>query len=515
VSLPQIPPTTLITAPICHKTSSIGSGNVTPFTPRGKGLASGQETPIKKLEQIENAYQSTAILYEDKATSVYLAKHLQTGLDRVIKRVEKIKRVRGPSQNSEDRLRREVRMLSSLDHPNILKLYEVYEDKLYFYLVSEALTGGYLMDYLTMERNLSERLAAKIIVQVMKALAYCNSRGVLHRNLRMDSLILQSTPTDSNVHVLVQDVGSAMMTSAKDEARCSPELAIYIAPESIQNEPTESADVWSCGVILHMLLCGNPPFHGGSAKDIYSKIANQNVVFPQGLWAGVSSEAIHLLRGMLNKDPAARLSLTECLNHPWIHTNTLSEYKNSQPILTALRNLKVFEAKKRLKQAILSFISAHINQQEETKVLRDAFFSVDVNGDGLLSREELIAAYSQTMTRDEAVLVADKVMRDVDLDHSGYVDYSEFMLAGKNNKLLMTSRNLRIIFQLFDTDNSGKISFSEFKQGLKLYNVQASDELWGALLLEADLNHDGELNCYEFSRLLLAAVGMEEGRMRR
>lgn len=138
-----------------------------------------------------------------------------------------------------------------------------------------------------------------------------------------------------------------------------------------------------------------------------------------------------------------------------------------------------------------------------------------MNGDGLLSREELIAAYSQTMTRDEAVLVADKVMRDVDLDYSGYVDYSEFMLAGKNNKLLMTSRNLRTIFQLFDTDNSGKISFSEFKQGLKLYNVQASDELWGALLLEADLNHDEELNCHEFSRLLLAAVGMEEGKVRR
>ena len=238
-------------------------------------------------------------------------------------------------------------------------------------------------------------------------------------------------------------------------------------------------------------------------------------MFPQGLWAGVSSEAIHLLRGMLNKDPAARLSLTECLNHPWIRTNTLSESTNSRPILTALRNLKAFEAKKQLKQVILSFISAHINQQEETKVLREAFLSVDVNGDGLLSREELIAAYSQTMTRDEAAFVVEKVMTDVDLDHSGYVDYSEFLLAGKNNKLLMTPRNLRSIFQLFDTDNSGKISFSEFKQGLQLYNLQANDELWSALLLEADLKHDGELNCNEFCRLLLAAVGLEEGKVRR
>ena len=499
-----------------HRGEGHGLGHSLPTTPRGNKSSFKQEIPIKKLTRpIETIYQLTATVHADKATSVFVAKHLQTGIDRLIKRVEKIKRVKGPSRNNQDRLRREVEMLSRLDHPNILKLYELYEDKLYFYLVSEALTGGYLLDYLDREKNLSEQLAAKVILQVMKALVYCHSRGVLHRNLRMESLLVQSSSTSGNVHVIVLDFGAAVMMSSQDKEASRTDSAIYTAPEAIANEPTEAADVWSCGVILHMLLCGEPPFNGGSARAIYTKIASRNVVFPQGLWEGVSSEAINLLRGMLNKDPAARLSLADCLSHPWIRTNVRNESCSSKPIVTALRNLKTFESKKKLKRTILSFIAAHIDSQEETKALRDAFMSVDINGDGLLSRDELIQAYSQTMSVEEAAYVAEKVLRDVDSDHSGYVDYSEFLLAGKNNKLLLTPRNLRAIFLLFDSNDNGKVTFSEFKNGLKRYNLSAAESIWETLLAVADVNHDGELSCAEFSRLLLAAVDMDEKQVRR
>jgi calcium-dependent protein kinase len=368
---------------------------------------------------------------------------------------------------------------------------------------------------LTRKKNLSEQLAAKIIMQVMKALAYCHSRGVLHRNLRMESLILQSAPSDDNVHVILTGFGSTALLSLKEILSTKIGSALFIAPETLRYEPSDKADVWSCGVILHMLLCGNPPFNGPTTDSIIEQIAEEPVTFPQGLWDGVSSEAINLLRGMLKKDPAARLSLRECLGHPWICTNTVCGNHDSKPIFQALRNLKAFEAKKKVKQTILSFMAAHFDTQEETKALRDAFMSVDTNGDGRLSLEELISAYCQIMTREEAVFVAEKVIKCVDLDHNGHIDYSEFMLATKNHKMLMTSRNLRSIFTQFDRDSSGKISFSEFREALGGQKLQTDDEMWAELLAEVDSDGDGELNFQEFTKLMLAAVDMNPGKLRK
>ena len=481
-----------------------------------RAVESSAGLPIKTLkEPIDVLYSLTRLLHKDNSSLVYLATHLRTGQDRVVKRIDKVKRRKAHIDDGEGRLRSEVRMLSLLDHPNILKIHELYEDKQYFYLVSEALTGGYLMDYLTREKNLSEQLAAKIIMQVMKALAYCHSRGVLHRNLRMDSLILQSTPTDGNVHVILTGFGSTALMSLKEILSTKIGSALFIAPEALRYDPSEKADVWSCGVILHMLLCGNPLFNGPNTDAIIEQIQEEPVTFPRKLWEGVSSEAINLLRGMLTKDPAARLSLRECLEHPWIRTNSVCKSHDSKPIFQALRNLKAFEAKRKVKQTILTFMAAHFDTQEETKALRDAFISVDTNGDGRISLEELVSAYCQIMSRDEAVFVAEKVIKCVDLDHNGFIDYSEFMLATKNHKMLMNSQNLRSIFTQFDRDNSGKISFSEFQETLRGQKLQTDDEMWAELLVEVDSDGDGELNLQEFTKLMLAAVDMSPGKLRR
>ena len=469
------------------------------------------EFPITRLKtSLDNWYSNIKTINKDKLSLVYLAKHLQTGQERVIKRIEKVKRTRSDRDCGQDRFRREVAQISQLDHPNILKVYELYEDKKYFYIVSEALTGGYLMDYLSTERHLSEQLVARIIVQVMKALVYCHARGVVHRNLRMDSLILQSAPTNGQVHVIVTGFGSSTRLSLTEKLSMRVGLAIYVAPEVLRSEPSEKADVWGCGVILHMLLCGSPPFNGPNDDAILEKIGREQVIFPSKLWEGISSEAIALLRGMLASDPATRLSMAECLNHSWVQTRSRCESADPRPIISALRNLKAFEAKKRLKQVVLSFMAAHIDSLEETKSLRNAFIEMDTDGDGLLSKEEIVEAYSRLMTRDEAIFVTEKVMRCVDLDKNGFVDYSEFMLAGKNHKVLMTTSNLKTIFNLFDRDSSGQITFSEFKDALKSQHLQTDDEMWASLLQEVDADGNGELNFQEFVKLMLAAVDMEE-----
>lgn len=472
--------------------------------------------PINKLAKpIESLYTLTRALYKDSSCVVSLAKHLQTGQERLIKRVEKKSRLtRGRSDEAENRFRSEVLLLQLLDHPNILKLYELYEDKHYFYQISEALNGGYLLEDVKIQgkRNISEQLAANIMQQVMKALAYCHSRGIVHRNLRTESILLQSAPQEGCVHVLLTGFGSASLLSVKDKLALKIGSAVYFAPETLLYEPSEKADVWSCGVILHMLLCGNPPFSGATDSTVLEQIASeQQVTFPQALWAGVSSAAINLLRGMLTKHPSARLSLAECLKHSWLGASLKRQTQDPKSVFRALRHLKAFEAKTYLKRTVLSFMAAQIDTPEETKSLRDAFSAIDSNADGLLSKQELLEAYCRIMSREEATYVAEKVMWCVDLNGDGYLDFSEFMLAAKNHKDIMTSSNLRAIFHQFDSNSNGKISFPEFQSALNSHKLHTDDQMWTAILREVDTDGDGELSLKEFSKLMLAAVEMGKG----
>jgi calcium-dependent protein kinase len=133
---------------------------------------------------------------------------------------------------------------------------------------------------------------------------------------------------------------------------------------------------------------------------------------------------------------------------------------------------------------------------------------MDTNGDGLLSKQELVEAYTRIMSMEEATYVAEKVMWCVDLNGDGYVDFSEFMLAAKNHQSLMTSINIRSIFLQLDSDNSGKISFAEFKAALNRQKLQADDQMWETIVKEVDADGDRELSLKEFSKLMLAAVDM-------
>lgn len=465
---------------------------------------------IKKLSKpITSYYSITKELHRDINTTVLMGVHRKTNRERVIKRVQKSswKNRYATSRTPEDLFRLEVTMLSQLDHPNILKICELFEDRTHIFIVSEALTGGPLLDYLAVTKSLSEELAAKIMSQVMNALAYCHSRGIVHKNLQMDSLILQNAPTDGEVQVIVTGFGSAGLLTVHEKLSRKLTPVYFIAPETLLTESSEKSDVWSCGVILHMLLTGEPPFTGSSNEEVIRKLASETVTFPTDRWEGISTEAIAMVRGMLAKEPAARLSLAQCIAHPWLVGFTKGEKRgSSKPVANALRNLKKFQMKKQLKQAVLSFMASHCGSPEEETTLTNSFRAMDTNGDGLLSKDELMAAYCTIMSREEAMFVVQRVMSFVDMDGSGFVDYSEFMLAAKNHKMLMTPANLKLAFDLFDQDSNGKISIKEFKQALSSKKIPTSDEMWQELLSQVDANLDGELDFHEFSKFMLMAA---------
>ena len=496
--------------------NSIALGETT-FTPRTSGRAPvgtvtnagdlriSPGTFIQYLTQpFTSRYRVIRELGSGQFGKVYLAEQRNTRERRAIKEIDK-KRA-DKLGGSHSKFIGEVEIISRLDHPNIIKLYEMYEDAKRYYIVSELCTGGELFDYITSKGHLSEILAADIMRQLLSAVSYCHQNHIVHRDLKPENLLLDTPPRDSQpLNIKVIDFGTSCLITTNQKLKQRLGTAYYIAPEVLGMNYTEKCDVWSCGVILYILLSGAPPFGGQTDEEILRRVKTGKFSFAHESWRTISETAKSLIRKMLTMDPRQRISAQECLEDEWIQTYCTQQAVTSHGVLLSLNNLKAFNSEQKLKQAFLAFISSQMMTKELEKQLSASFRAIDKNGDGRLSREELLEAYRQIMPVEEAIATVEKIMSNVDADHSGFIDYSEFVLATANYNVLLSKTNLESAFNAFDKDGSGKITADELKAMLDV-NSEVSESVWQELILQADQNGDGEIEFKEFSRLLLQAV---------
>jgi len=433
---------------------------------------------------------------------VFLVEHRTSHIRRAVKELDKSK----AEKDSHSKFIAEVDILSRLDHPHILKLCELYEDTLRYYVVSEVLTGGELFDYVIKLGHLSEATAAKIMQQVLSAVTYCHQNGIVHRDLKPENLLLESQPLEGKeIIIKMIDFGTSSLFSSSTRLHKKIGTPYYIAPEVLNMDYTEKCDVWSCGVILYILLSGYPPFPGKSNDDIMRKVRIGQFHFNHPEFNSISSEAKNLIRKMLVMDQRTRLSAEQALHDPWITTHVTQGPLTSAITLTSLDNLKHFRADEKLKQAALSFITSQLLTQEQTAQIRDVFRNLDRNGDGRLSKDELLSAYRQHNTEEQTQEIVENVMRKVDVDKNGFIDYSEFLAASINVQTLTSKANLEQAFRLFDKDGSGKITIQEVKEILG-GDQQVSDSAWQQIMKEVDSNSDGEIDLKEFISMMLQAI---------
>ena len=431
---------------------------------------------------------------------VYQAQHKETGEFRAVKEIEKARAER--FGGSHKKFIAEVEILSRLDHPNILKIYEMMEDGRRFYVVSEMCMGGELFTYITSRSSLSEPIAAIIMWQVLSAVAYCHSQGVVHRDIKPENLLLDSPPTiPEHIRIKLIDFGTSTLFASGGRLSQRLGTAYYIAPEVLGMSYNEKCDVWSCGVILYVLLCGFPPFAGSTDEEILRRVKSGKYSFPHESWQNVSIEAKSLIKKMLVMEPANRISAQECLADPWISTLGRANLSSTEATVLSLSNLQVFNSARKLRQAFLAFISSQLMSKEQEREFSHTFQRLDKNGDGRLSREELIEAYSETMPLAEAETTVSRILEQVDVDGNGFIDYSEFLMASSNQQSLTSKGNLEAAFAAFDKDKSGKISLAELREMLTGVHP-ISDSAWADLIRQADQDGDGEIDLAEFAHLM-------------
>ncbi|XP_038699219.1 CBL-interacting serine/threonine-protein kinase 21-like isoform X1 [Tripterygium wilfordii] len=212
--------------------------------------------------------------------------------------------------NLKYQVKREIRNMKLLHHPNIVRIYEVIGTKTKIYLVMEYVPGGQLSDKLSYIKKLGESEARKIFHQLIDAVDYCHSRGVYHRDLKPENVLL-----DSKGNIKVSDFGLSTLRKPGDILTTTCGSPCYVAPELLANKGYDgaAADVWSCGVILYELLACYLPFDDNNLMILYKKISGAEYAFPQ--WFTESEK--RLISRILCPNPKKRVTIPEIIDDKW------------------------------------------------------------------------------------------------------------------------------------------------------------------------------------------------------
>lgn len=268
-------------------------------------------------------------------------------------------------------LAREVHILLTVQHPNCVETYDIYDAPDAIYIVMEKMKGGELFDRIAVAGAFSERDAAHVFRQLMRGVAYLHSRGIAHRDLKPENL-LTTDPTAplSKMHLKIADFGLANVIGKGTEALMRTCIGTpgYVAPEIVKHQPyTSKVDCWSAGVILFIMLSGKMPFYGKDDYEIMRRIVRAQYKFRESEWAQVSDDAKELVRALLQVNPEQRLSAEEALKHPWCTSNTLSVASLSSTAgLRAMQEAKRNKMKAAVKAAAQGTRMAQLAKELET-----------------------------------------------------------------------------------------------------------------------------------------------------
>jgi len=276
------------------------------------------EPAVARSNKVEEYYDISEEIGRGAFSVVRKARHKRTGLYFAIKFIEK----KYVDKQDLLLLGREIEIMKKLEHNNVLKLEEVYETDDVIALVMELVNGGELFYKIVEKGNYSEKDAAKIVKQMLKGVEYLHTQGIAHRDLKPENLLCATDDREEfkPFRVVIADFGLSKAFDGGEEMATSCGTPDYVAPEVITAEGAydESVDMWSCGVITYVLLCGFSPFLSSNQTGLFEKIMKVDYDFPDPEWTHISDSAKEFISGLLVKDRRQRRDAKQCLDHPWI-----------------------------------------------------------------------------------------------------------------------------------------------------------------------------------------------------
>jgi len=423
-----------------------------------------------------------------------------------------------------DDLRNEVRLMrmsSSNNHPNIVKVYAVFEDIRDLHIVMQHCSGGQLFNRLSSDgvgsKNFGEMDASKVARQILRAVYHLHKLGIAHCDLKPENFIFASKKRDAKLKLI--DFGMAKIIHWRKYSKRMNGTPYYIAPEVLRGQYNESCDMWSVGVIIFIIVFGFPPFfdrqnHRSRQKQnevIYESIKKgfkPKVADGWGPWfpksQPVSRACMDLITRFLKTPIADRLTAEEALEHPWI-AGKAAHGKLAAPKLNSVvkSSMKFFRPNCQLQSEILGVLSGcNYLSNSQVAAVKAAFKAMDKDGDGLITACELyhsLHRFDPDITKEDI----QTIMLSVDANSNGVMDFDELLSSRINRKLTSKEERMRKIFRSLDRDGSNTLTAEEIKEVVMSSNSGISLEKCKELIAEADTNKDGVIDYEEWLKIFL------------
>lgn len=425
-------------------------------------------------------------------------------------------------------LRTEVQLLSTLDHPNIIRPFSTYEasggDE--FHLIMELCSGGDL----SARRYPTEHEAARVIYKVLNAILYCHSRDIVHRDIKAENILFESEEPDSEIKLI--DFGMSRHFTRGEDMKEQIGTVYTVAPEVLQGTYTEKCDMWSIGVVAFIMLTGKSPFEGPTEQDTVDNLCAARYSWPRDCKA--SAEAREFVYHLLKVDPHRRWSASRAMIAPFMQ-RTFDNYETQSPMkrrpsfgLRMVKTLKRYKRAKGLKKLAL-MVTAYRLDASMVADLRRAFDQMDTDKSGTISKNQLRTAFRDVHRRAREVgrkpfsgdedasgeteggdsdefdedlgmteFEFDNLFKAMDVDNKGQISYVEFLGATIEMSGSLTDDRLVEAFNRLDVDGSGHITVENLKDMTGTDSHIDVEEF----VRQADIDGNGSIDLGEFLQLM-------------
>ena len=373
-------------------------------------------------------------------------------------------------------LKREVDILSNMDHPYIVKYFGIFEDEHFIHIVMEYLKGHDLSKIISLKdyNDFNENQMGQIIHQLLKALSFIHSKNIIHRDIKPENILFSDKQNIFSLKLI--DFGLATFSEQEKKIVGTP---MYMSPEMIDGNGTYVSDIWSVGVVVYQMITGKLPFDGGEGDDnqiLYEHIKTKEYNKEKLNNVKCSEDVKDFIDKALQKDIKKRMTVEEALNHPWIKKFNINSLDPSLINNDSIQLFLNFSKKPALQKEIYYFL-AKISNENDIAIYKNIFNFFDMNNTGALSKEDLKEGLEKNKIKiDEETL--DIIFDGLDFHNSGKIYYSEFLAAMVSSKDFNKEEKIISVFNLLreNEQNDNYITYDSLENAAKALNLNIYKE---------------------------------------
>ena len=450
-------------------------------------------------------YKEIKLLGEGSYGSVYLVNHRIIGATRAMKIIQKVEDI---DESNVLEILNEINVLKKIDHPNIIKIFEFFIYNNNYYLITENCSGGELFE-LVNDTIFTETQVAYIMYQLFSAVNYCHKMKIIHRDLKPENILITKN-NENYLDIKVCDFGTSQIFKKGDIQKETIGSLYYVAPEVIKKEYNFKCDLWSCGVIMYILLTRKLPFGGRSDDEVIS-----NIIYSQYNYKRLSNcspEAQELISLLLEKDINKRINAETALKHKFFSVNKVkemfNEIKDQNKIIKMVNNLKQYKRKSILQETTIAYLVHNFPDMEDIIDAYKLFNKIDLNDNGQITLSDFHVGLSVILgnnnLKDEDFV---EIFANLDSNNDNYLSYEDFVRGAIDKNKLLNDNILEYAFKHFDKENTGFITIKEIGSifGAHIKRGDINEGL-KKIISEAGKDEDGKISYDDFKKLMTSII---------